>query len=101
MRRSPAAEHLAAPPVARQQLWIARNALKVCSTIPASDHVGIATVAPLWSLREATCEASREKKTLLNGASRESAIVPGALLRATEWAYGPVNEFAIPAQSNA
>ena len=62
MRRSPAAEHLAAPPVARQQLRAARNALKTCSSIPACDHVGIATVAPLWSLREATCEASRPKK---------------------------------------
>ena len=55
-------------------------------TIPASDHVGIATVAPLWSLREATCEASRPKKDAFEQReTRESAIVPGALSLATEW----------------
>ena len=67
MRRSPAAEHLAAPPVARQQLRTAHNVRKVCSTVPASDRVGFATVAPPPEPREATCECVENKKGRLNG----------------------------------
>ena len=67
MRRSPAAEHLAAPPVGRQQLRTAHNVRKVCSTIPASDRVGFASVAPPPEPREATCECVENKKGRLNG----------------------------------
>ena len=53
---------LAAPTVARLRLRTARDALKVCSTVPASDYVGIATVAPPPEPREATVNASRQIK---------------------------------------
>ena len=72
MRRSPAAEHLAAPPVARQQLRTAHNVRKVCSTVPASDHVGFTTVAPPPEPREATCDCVETKKTHLNAWESES-----------------------------
>ena len=62
MRRSPAAEHLAAPPVARLLLRTARDTLEVCRTVPASDGVGIATVAPHPEPREATCGCVETKK---------------------------------------
>ena len=75
MRRSPAAEHLAAPPVARQQLRTARNALKVCSTVPASDYAGIATIAPPPEPREATCECVETRKRRLNGRTLAEACV--------------------------
>ena len=75
MRRSPAAEHLAAPPLARQQLRTARNALNVCSTVPASDYAGIATIAPPPEPREATCECVETKKRRLNGRTLAEACV--------------------------
>ena len=74
MRRSPAAEHLPALPVARYQLWTALNAVKVCSTVPASDHMGIATVAPPPEPHDATCECVE---------GRGRAAKQGALRR--EW----------------
>ena len=62
MRRSPAAEHLAAPPVARLLLRTARDTLEMCRTVPASDRVGIATVAPHPEPREATCGCVETQK---------------------------------------
>ena len=75
MKRSPVAEHLAAPPVARQQLRTARNALNVCSTVPASDYAGIATIAPPPEPREATCECVETRKRRLNGRTLAEACV--------------------------
>ena len=72
MRRSPPAEHLVAPPVARQQLRTAHNALKVCSTVPASNRVRFAAVAPPPEPREATCDCVETKKTHLNAQQSES-----------------------------
>jgi len=86
MRRSPAAEHLAAPPVARLVLRTARDTLEVCRTVPASDRVGIATVAPHPELREATCGCVETKKAARTAPERHAtgvAIDAGALLRAT------------------
>ena len=72
VRRAVAAEHLAAPPVARLRLRTAHNALKVSSTVPASDRVGIATVAPPPEPREATCECVETQKRRLNGTRHAS-----------------------------
>ena len=57
----------------------ARNALdeyKVCSTVPASDHVGIATVAPLWSLVRPRVKRRDQKKTRSNGRRHASRYRP-------------------------
>ena len=74
VRRAVAAEHLAAPPVARLRLRTAHDALKVCSTVPVSDRVGIATAAPPPEPREATCECVENKKGRLNGRSLAQAV---------------------------
>ena len=89
MRRSPAAEHLAAPPVARQQLRTARNALKVCSTVPASDRVRFAAVAPPPEPREATRDCVETKKTHLNVWESESGYRPWSDFALRQSGHGP------------
>ena len=62
MRRSPAADHLAATPVARLRLRTAHEASQVCSTAPASDHVIIAMGRRPETSRFGRASGAREER---------------------------------------